>query len=310
MKKNIDVVIPVYNEEDVLPELTAKLQGLAKSESGYEFNFIMVENGSADKSYSILMHAREKDPRIKVLRLSRNFGCDGGITAGLSYSKGEACVVMNADLQDPPDLISNFLRKWEDGYQIVYGVIKKRHGESILRKSLSSAFYVVINKLTKGLFPRNVSDFRLMDKKVVKAVNSMSETNRFMRGIVAWTGFKQIGVEFERPKRFAGRSKSGYLAILKVALNGIFSFSYLPLRLTTYLGIIMSTVSFFMMGAFIMSFFIYGRVVPGHTSTIVIMLFLFGILFFVLGIIGEYLARVYDEVKGRPNFIVLEESGF
>jgi len=306
MGKNVSVVVPIYNEEDVLPELVARLKKMASAETKYDFEFIMVENGSSDSSFQILANARKEDRRVKVVRLSRNFGCDGGITAGLSFVQSDACVIMNADLQDPPELIPEFLRKWEAGNDIVYGVIKARHGESLLRKGFSSLFYVIINALTRGLFPKNVSDFRLISKKVVDSVNSLKETNRFMRGIVVWTGYKQTGVEFERPARFAGRSKSNFRAVFNVAMNGIFSFSYLPLRVTTFLGVIISIVSFCLMVLFVVLFFVCGRQVPGYTSTITIMLFLFGILFFILGIIGEYLARIYDEVKGRPNFIVSE----
>ena len=309
MKKKIDVVVPVYNEEEVLNELITRLLGIAANEKNYDFDFILVENGSSDGSCRIIKEARSRDSRIKMVRLSRNFGCDGAITAGIHYAKGDAAVVMNADLQDPPELIPEFLRRYEQGFDIVYGIIKKRHGESFLRKACSSLFYVIINALTKGLFPRNVSDFRLISRKVIDTVNALKETNRFMRGIVAWTGFTQAGVEFERPSRFAGKSKSGFGAIFRVAMNGIFSFSHFPLRLTTILGIFISVVSFLLLVSFVVSFFLFGRQVPGHTSTITLMLFLFGILFFILGIIGEYIGRIYDEVKSRPNFIVTELAG-
>ncbi|MDD5439616.1 MAG: glycosyltransferase family 2 protein [Candidatus Omnitrophica bacterium] len=309
MKRKISVVVPIFNEQEVLPELIARLKKTASGEAAYDFEFIMVENGSEDSSYDILQKARNDDARIKIVRLSRNFGCDGGITAGLNFVRSDACVIMNADLQDPPELIPAFLRQWESGHDVVYGVIKARHGEGLVRKACSSLFYVIINALTRGLFPKNVSDFRLISRKVVDAVNSLKETNRYMRGLVVWTGFRQTGVEFERPARFAGRSKSPFRAIVRVAANGIFSFSYLPLRLTTFLGIFIAIVSFCFMVIFVTLFFICGREVPGHTSTITIMLFLFGILFFILGIIGEYLARIYDEVKDRPNFIVSETQG-
>ncbi len=310
MRKKIDIVVPVYNEQDVLPELISRLRSVVSNQDKYDFDFIMVENGSSDSSNQILNKERAKDTRVKILRLSRNFGCDNAITAGLKYSKGEAVVIMNADLQDPPELIEEFLRKFEEGYDIVYGVITKRHGESFLRKVLASSFYRVINALTKGLFPRNVSDFRLISRKVVNTVNSLKETNRFMRGMIAWTGFRQAGVDFERPKRFAGKSKAGLGSIFKLAMNGIFSFSYFPLKVITFLGIFISLFSFTLMITFLILFLTVGREVPGHTSIIVSVFFMFGILFFILGIIGEYLARIYDEVKGRPNFIVSEETGF
>jgi len=309
MKKKVSIVVPVFNEEAVLPELVSRLENITAGEFDYDFEMIMVENGSGDKSFEILQGLRSKDERVKIVRLSRNFGCDGAITAGLSFVKSDAAIIMNADLQDPPELIPEFLRKWESGFDIVYGIIKKRRGESFLKRMLSSLFYLIINTLTHGLFPRNASDFRLISKKVVETVNSLSETNRFMRGMIAWSGFSQVGVDFVRPARFAGESKANFRTIFKLAMNGIFSFSYLPLRMTTFLGIFMAFFSFALMIAFVIAFFAYGRIVPGHTSIIVSMLFLFGILFFILGIIGEYLARIYDEVKGRPNFILEEVVG-
>lgn len=309
MKKNISIIVPIFNEEEVLPELINRLGKIADAEREYNFEFIMVENGSHDGSFEVLKEKREKDQRIKIVRLSRNFKTDGGITAGLNYARGDVAVIMNADLQDPPEMIPEFLKKWRDGFEIVYGVIKKRHGVNFIRKALSSTFYYVSDKMTKGIFPRNVSDFRLIDRKVIHAVNTIKETNRFMRGIVAWTGFKSVGIEFERPPRFAGESKAHFFAVLRTAMDGIFAFSYFPLRVATFLGILMSTASFFMMIGFIIAYFVLGVIVQGHTSIIVTMLFLFGILFFVLGIIGEYLARIYDEVKARPNYIVSEEIG-
>ncbi|MBN1354257.1 MAG: glycosyltransferase family 2 protein [Candidatus Omnitrophica bacterium] len=309
MKKKISVIVPIFNEEEVLRELVLRLDKMRGKESRYEFEFIMVENGSHDGSYGILKEERQTRPYLKIIRLSKNFFADGAITAGLHYAKGDAAVIMNADLQDPPELITEFLTKWEEGYDIVYGRIKRRYGESVLRKVCSSLFYVIINALTKGLFPRNASDFRLISRKVIDTVKAMNETNRFMRGMIAWTGYSQVGVEFERPARFAGKSKSGFRDVFKVALNGIFSFSYFPLTFTTFMGIFMSLASFALMIMFLALFLAYGRTVPGHASVIVCMLFLFGILFFILGIIGEYLARIYDEAKGRPNFIVSETEG-
>ncbi|MDD4203204.1 MAG: glycosyltransferase family 2 protein [Candidatus Omnitrophica bacterium] len=305
--KKINVVVPIYNEHEVLPELISRLQKVTSQCKEYDFSFIMVENGSVDNSLAILKEKKKDDNRIKILKLSRNFGCDGGITAGLKYADADAVIVMNADLQDPPELILEFTKKWEQGFDVVYGKIKKRVGGNFIRNMCSSLFYFIINSLTGGTFPRNVSDFRLMDKKVVKVINSMPENNRFIRGIVAWTGFKQSGIEFERPDRFAGKPKAGFLEVYRTALNGIFSFSYFPLKITTFIGVFMSLVSFVIMLLFITLFFVHGREVPGHSSVIVTMTFLFGMLFFILGVIGEYIARIYDETKNRPNFIVDEE---
>ena len=278
--------------------------------SNYEFEVIIVENGSWDSSFEKLLKINEADPRFKVVKLSKNFGCDGGITAGLKYASGDAAVIMNADLQDPPEMITQFIKKWEEGYEIIYGIIRKREGVSFMRKILSSLAYVIIYNLTHEAIPKNASDFRLIDKKVYTIVNDMDEKNKFLRGIIAWTGFKQTGIPYERPARFAGETKAGFCAAFNVAMNGIFSFSYFPLHLATILGFVISIATFILIFIEIGLFLVYGQVVPGFTTTIILMLFLFGMLFFLIGIIGIYIARIYDEVKERPNFIVAERIGF
>lgn len=310
MKKLISVVIPAYNEEAVLDELEKRLKEVMATNSNYDFEIIMVENGSWDSSFEKLIRINKEDPRFKIVQMSRNFGCDGAISAGLKYVKGDAAVIMNADLQDPPEMIPEFIKKWEEGYEIVYGIIQKRIGVPFTRKILSSLFYKIIHRLTDKAIPENASDFRLIDKKVYFIVNKMDERNKFLRGIIAWTGFKQIGIPFERSPRYAGESKAIFFEALKVAMNGLFSFSYFPLRAVSVLGIVVS-VSAFIIGIIEIYLFLrYGGVVHGFTTTIVIILFLFGTLFFILGIIGEYIARIYDEVKQRPNYIVKNEIGF
>ncbi len=309
MKKLISIVIPVYNEEEVLDELKGRLQKITAKIEKYDFEIIVVENGSVDSSYEKLLKFNKEDNRFKILQLSRNFGCDGGISAGLKYAKGDAAIIMNADLQDPPELIPEFIKKWEEGYEVVYGIIQKREGIPYVRRMLSSLFYRVINKLTDKIIPKNASDFRLIDKKVYTIVNKMDERNKFIRGIISWTGFKQIGMPFKRPPRFAGESKAGPFTLMKVATNGIFSFSYFPLRIATILGFIIFIGSFILFFIEIALYLIYGRVVPGFTTLMLVISFLFGMLFFFLGIMGIYIARVYDEVKQRPNFIVKNEIG-
>lgn len=310
MKKLISVVIPAYNEEAVLDELEKRLKEVMATNSNYDFEIIIVENGSWDSSFEKLIRINKEDPRFKIVQMSRNFGCENAITAGLKYAKGDAAVIMNADLQDPPEMIPEFIKKWEEGYEIVYGIIKKRGGVSFTRKFLYSLFYKVIHKLTDKTIPKNASDFRLIDKKVYITVNKMDERNKFLRGIIAWTGFKQIGIPYERPPRYAGESKANFSDVLNVAMNGIFSFSYFPLKIATILGFVVSISSFILLLIEIGLFLKYGRVVPGFTTIIVAILFLFGMLFFILGIIGEYIARIYDEVKQRPNYIVKNEIGF
>jgi len=311
LKKLISIVISIYNEEDVLDELKSRLQKTTAGIKNYDFEMIMVDHGSFDTSFEKLLRYHEEDKRFKILQLSRNFGCkDDGISAGLKYANGDATVLMDADLQDPPELITQFLQKWEEGYKIVYGQINKREGVSFIRRALSSLFYKIINQLTNKVIPRNASDFRLIDKKVYTVINRMEEKNKFVRGLIAWTGFKQIGVPFKRPPRFAGDTKAGFSIMTKVALNGILSFSYFPLKLATILGFILFMGSFIIFFLYIIFYFIYGRVVPGFTTIILVFSSLFGMLFFLLGIIGAYIARIYEEVKQRPSFIVKDEIGF
>src|SRR5208337_2832047 len=208
---------------------------------------IIVENGSWDSSFEKLVHIHAEDPRFKIIQLSRNFGCDGGVTAGLQYARGDAAVIMCADLQDIPELIPELIKKWEEGFEIVYAIVQERVGISIGRRIFSQLFYKIFNRLTNNTMPENASDFRLIDKKVLRAVNQIGETNRLLRGIIAWTGFKQTGIPFERPPRFAGESKADFITIFKLALNGIFSFSDIPLKIATVLGFIISALSFLLL---------------------------------------------------------------
>ncbi len=302
-KKRISIVIPIYNEEKVIPELVKRVKKYIKNNKNYEFEIVFVENGSKDSSYDLLKKHTKNIKSFKILQLSKNFGADGGIVAGIHYATGDACVIMMADLQEPIELINKFIEKWERGYEIVYGIVKKRTASSI-RNFSSKLFYKFINLLTNNMFPENASDFRLLDKKVYQVVISMPEQNKYLRGLIIWTGFKQIGIPFNREKRFAGESKANFKTVLFVAMNGIFSFSYLPLRLVSTTGIFLTIISFILMIIYIIIFIVRGREAPGIATVILLLLFLFGILFFVLGVISEYLARIYDDVKQRPNFIV------
>lgn len=303
VKKLISIVIPIYNEKLVIPELVKQILRFINNKKNYDFEIIFVEHGSIDNSFILLQKLSKKDHRIKILQLSKNFGCDGGISAGMHFARGDACVIMMADLQEPIELINNFIEKWEKGYDIVYGQIKKRTA-GFFRNMNSVLFYKVINLFTKNVFPENASDFRLIDKKVYETINQMGEQNKYLRGLIMWTGFKHIGIPFNRAKRFAGESKANFITVLKVAMNGIFSFSYLPLRFVTGLGIIITVISFLMIFIYLYLFIVHGRETPGAATMILLTLSLFGILFFVLGIISEYLVRIYDEVKDRPSFIV------
>lgn len=302
-RKLISVVIPVYNEESVIPELIKQLKLFASKTKNYDFEFITVEHGSHDRSFKLLAQNAAKDKRFKVLQLAKNVGCDGGIAAGMSKAKGDACVILMADLQEPIGLITEFIVKWESGYSIVYGQVRRRRGGA-LRDFNSRLFYKIMNFLTSGVFPENVSDFRLMDRQVYEAVNAMPEQNKYLRGLVMWTGYPSIGVPFDRAKRFAGESKADLRNVLTVATNGIFSFSYMPLRAVTVVGLFMTLISFVMILAYLYLYFIHGQITPGVNTIIILLLFLFGVLFFILGIISEYLARIYEEAKHRPHYLV------
>ena len=302
-KKKISFVIPVYNEDAVIPELTSSLSKFINSQKKYEFEAIFVENGSVDNSFNLLKKAAKKEKRFKILQLSRNFGCDGGIAAGMQKVEGDACVMMMADLQEPIELVNRFVEKWEKGYQIVYGIVRQRTA-SKLRNFSSVMFYKIINFFTKNMFPENASDFRLIDKRVYLTINRMNEQNKYLRGLIMWTGFKHTGVPFNRKKRFAGESKADLKTVANVALNGMFSFSYLPLRMVSFLGITMTLISILLIFFYLYLFLVHGREAPGVATIILLILILFGILFFVLGIISEYIVRIYDEAKGRPTHIV------
>jgi dolichol-phosphate mannosyltransferase len=275
----------------------------------YDFEVIVVENGSYDSTFEKLLKVNKEDNRFKILQLSRNFGWEGGITAGLRYAKGDAAVIIMADLQEPPEMVSQFLAKWEEGYDVVYGIVKKRPGIPWRRRIFTNIFYKIIYLLTNKLVPENVSDFRLVDRKVYMTINGMNERNRFLRGLFAWSGFKQVGIPFERPPRKYGKSKADTITVLRAAFNAVFAFSYIPLRVATLIGFMLSIISFILMVFELVMYIIAGRDVPGFLSLILIMLFLFGMLFLILGIIGEYISRIYDEVKERPNYIVKKEIG-
>lgn len=308
-KKLISIIIPAYNEEDCIDELCRRLGNVADSEIAYDFEIFIIENGSVDRTWEKLQEVAELDLRFKIIKLSRNFRMDGGLTAGLNYVNGAACVLMTADLQDPPELISDFLRLWEQGYENIYGVITKRDGTGPIRKLNSNLFYFVAGKLTDGRIPRNASDFRLVDKKVYEAVKGLDERNRFVRGLFAWVGFKSIGVPMVRPPRFAGVSNAHSWKVIDLAFKGIFANSYKPLKLITVFGILMSGISFLSIIPLSIIWLLKGVPFAGFGTLVAVALLVFGLLSLMLGIISEYVGLIYEEVKGRPNFIVSDTRG-
>jgi dolichol-phosphate mannosyltransferase len=306
MKKLISIIIPAYNEEDCVDELATRLKALYVTESQYDFEAIIVENGSIDSTWEKLQKIAAADSRFKILKLSRNFRMDGGLTAGLDYIKGDACVLMTADLQDPPELISEFLRKWEVGWENIYGIVTKRGGTGPIRTFNSKMFYYVADKLTDGRIPKNASDFRLVDKKVYLAIKSMTERNRFVRGLFAWAGFKSIGVPMERPPRFGGVSNAHSLKVIDLAFKGIFAHSYKPLRLITVFGIVLSAISFLAIIPLAIIWITSGVPFAGFGTIVSLFLFVLGILSLMIGILSEYIGLIYEEVKARPNYVVSE----
>jgi len=309
LKKLVSVIVPAFNEESCIDELARRLKIVFSKNEKYDFEALIIENGSTDRTWEILKVANAEDSRFKVIRLARNFGMDGGITAGLNFAKGDAVVFMTADLQDPPELISEFIKKWEDGFENVYMQVSKRVGTGPLRTFNSKAFYWLAGKLTDNRIPKNVSDFRLLDRKVYEAVRGMDERNRFVRGLVAWVGFRSVGIEADRPERFRGESKAHSLTVIDLAFKGIFSHSYVPLKLITMTGVALSLISFVSLLAWIVVWLTAGVPFAGFGTIVSLVVLAFGTLTFMLGIVAEYLGLIYEEVKGRPNFIVSEKLG-
>jgi dolichol-phosphate mannosyltransferase len=310
VKKKITCIIPAYNESECVDELAKRLAVMFDSELAYDFEAIIVENGSSDDTMDKLLAIHGMDPRFKILQLSRNFGgMDGGLTAGLSVIDADAVVLMAADLQDPPEFIPEMIRKWEEGYENVYGVITERRGTGPIRAMNSRLFYWLAGMLTHERITRNASDFRLVDRKVYETVRSMEERNRFVRGLFSWVGFKSIGLPMVRPPRFAGESKAFSFGVINMAFKAIFAHSYVPLRLITLTGFFLSFVAVIAVLLLTARFLVYGVPFPGFGSLICLMLIGFGVMTTFLGVIGEYLALIYEEAKQRPNFVIARRVG-
>ena len=305
-KQLISIVIPIFNEADNLIELAKQLSKVFDTNLSYDFEVLLVENGSVDQSFEISQQISTQDNRFKIIKLSRNFGCDGAITAGLSYAAGDAAVIMAGGLQDPPVLINQFIKKWQAGYENIYQIVSKRTGTSFIRRVNSQFFYYIVNLMTGGVIPKNVSDFRLIDRKVYTVINKMHERNRFIRGLFAWSGFKSVGIPFPRPERFKGESKANTLTVLSLALRSIFAYSYIPLKVITWVGVILSLFAFILLTTTFIEYFLYGLPFVGYGSIMSVVLLMFGFLFMFLGIIGKYIGLIYEEVKKRPNFIISE----
>jgi len=303
------IVIPVYNEAEVLPSLydrlTRVMEGLVEP-----YEIIFVNDGSQDDSTPLLRDFQAKDGRVKFLNFSRNFGHQIAITAGLDYSSGQAAVVMDADLQDPPEVIPRLIDQWRKGYDVVFAVRAKRQGEGLFKRATAAIFYRLFRRMTATEIPLDAGDFRLMSRRAVDTLQSIRERNRFIRGLAGWIGFRQTSVTFVRDVRQAGETKYPLKKMLRFALNGLLSFSLVPLQLASYLGFLISSIGFFYIAYAIGLKLFTDRVVLGWTSVMVAVLFLGGVQLISLGIIGEYIGRIYEEVKQRPLYIVDEAKGF
>lgn len=305
----VSVVAPVYNEAPTVPLFCERVVA-ALEPLGEPFEIVLINDGSRDGSLEAMLKLHEIDPRIKVINFSRNFGHQLAITAGIDYARGDAVVVIDSDLQDPPEVIPELFAKWRDGYGIVFAQRAERDGETWFKKTTAAFFYRLIRRITNVNIPVDTGDFRLMDRKVVDTLKQMREHHRFMRGLSVWVGFKQTGVEYKRAARHAGETKYPLSKMVRFALDGITSFSYLPLQLATYLGFLIAAIS--MLALIVVIIMRLTNATPdfyGQAATLVSVLFLGGIQLIFLGIIGEYLGRIYDEVKRRPLYIVSDVHG-
>jgi len=308
-EKLISLVVPVYNEEESLglffDEIT---QVMEKTECDWEI--ICIDDGSIDATYEKLQEFKKSNGKIKILSFSRNFGKEIALTAGIDYTSGDAVIPIDVDLQDPPELILEMIKKWQEGFDVVLATRKTRGSDGFFKKFTAGVFYKIIGKYSNVEIPANTGDFRLMDKKVVDVVKQLPEKTRFMKGIFAWVGFKSTQIYFDRPERAQGETSWSIGRLFGLAFDGIFSFTTIPLRIWLYIGVIISLISFSYAGFIIFQTVIMGIDVPGYASLMTVVLFMGGVQLLSLGVIGEYIARIYRETKQRPLYILDKQDGF
>jgi len=305
MPPTYSIIAPVFNEKDSLTELHRRVAEVMDS-TGEPWELILVDDGSSDSSTEMIRQLAMQDSRVRPVIFARNFGHQIAVTAGLDYSRGKAVTIIDADLQDPPEVILDMIQKWKEGYQVVYAVRAEREGESWFKLFTASIFYRLIYRITDVKIPLDTGDFRLLDRQVVDVMKQMRERHRFLRGMSSWVGFRQTGVNYRRAARFAGETKYPFRKMFKLALNAITGFSYFPLQVATYLGFISAGISILVIPVVIIMRAFFKEAFLGQASTLIAVLFLGGVQLISLGILGEYIGRIYDEVKGRPLYIVRE----
>jgi glycosyltransferase involved in cell wall biosynthesis len=307
--KRLSIVVPMHDEAPVLGKFFERIEA-ETAQLGLEIEIICVDDGSRDATLSALVQKAGRDPRVKVIALARNFGKEAALTAGIEAASGDVVVPIDADLQDPPELIAEFLKRWEEGYDVVYGARADRSSDTAMKRTSAQLFYRIFNRVSDLDIPESAGDFRLMDRQVVEALKQLPERNRFMKGLFAWVGFRQIGVPYVRPERAAGTSTMGYLRLWRFALDGITSFSTAPLRVWSVIGFVAALVALFAAIVLILRVLLVGPDVPGYASLMVAVLFGFAIQMIAFGVLGEYVGRLYQEVKGRPIYVVRARIGF
>ena len=307
--KKISIIIPCYNEQESLPLLYKAIFDVMEDQrvaSKYEFEIMLVNDGSADSTLAIMRQLHKEDSRINYIDLSRNFGKENAMMAGFDYVTGDCCIIMDADLQDPPEVVFQMIEKWEEGYEDVYAKRVSRGKESWLRRRLSMRFYKILNKMSKVEMLQNVGDFRLLDKRCVEAMKSLKETERYTKGLFCWIGYKKAEIQFDRGDRVAGTTSWSMWKLMKLGIDGIISFTTAPLHLATWLGIVISFLAFVYLVFILIKTLIFGDPVAGFPTLISVILFIGGVLLLCVGILGEYVARMYSETKRRPGYLVRE----
>lgn len=306
MKKLISILIPAYNEQEVLGLLFARLQELADSQKDYNFEFFFVNDGSRDKTYEIIREHAEKDKRVGYINLSRNFGKEAAMIAGFDNVRGDAMVIIDADLQDPPELIPEMIKYWEEGYDDVFARRRSRAGESWLKKKTSAWYYSILQRSTRIPIQVDTGDFRLLDRRCIEALKQFRESERYTKGMFSWIGYRKKEILYDRDPRAAGETKWYYSKLVDLAIDGITSFTTAPLRLTTYIGVLVSLAAFIYIAYLIIRPLFGAPTVPGYASTLAVVLFLGGVQLLSLGIIGEYIGRIFNETKNRPLYFIEE----